>query len=164
MGTYTEFHFNVELRKDTPYEVYRILEYMTGQLGEGGFTLPDIDLFQNKESRWRFMLNTDSYYYPSKTKSTIFKDDQFGCPYLNIKCNFKNYEDEIEKFLAWICPYVVADDAQYLGHIAQPECDPMFIFYEAVPYNCRECSVTLQSFGSGIQRNEDIALNSGAGI
>ena len=61
MGMYTEFHFNVELKKDVPTEVTTTLEFMLVSLrGKSAlnFETPDHDLFGSE--RWHYMLLSNS--------------------------------------------------------------------------------------------------------
>lgn len=104
MGMYTELDFNSELRKDTPEQVIDTLKYMVGDVEEKPKYLPDHELFSKK--RWEYMLRMDSYYFDADTKSTLRFDDISDTYYLNIRCNLKNYDDEIESFIDWIMPYV----------------------------------------------------------
>lgn len=115
MGMYTEFHFNVELKKDTPLEVLRILRFMTGQesFSSEELSLPDHYLFTL--DRWKYMLRTDSYYFPAQTFSKLYLDKSFNTYYLNIRCNLKNYNQEIQHFIDWIKPYLQADEGDFLG-------------------------------------------------
>jgi hypothetical protein len=101
MGMYTELVCAFELKENTPNQIINTLEYMTGQLDEIE-NIPSHELF--KCERWRFMLQSDSYYFDGDTHSTIRKD-LFGSWYVTIRCNLKNYDNEIEKFIDWIKPY-----------------------------------------------------------
>ena len=111
MGMYTELHYNAELRADVPSDVVDILKLMLGEAAEGPET-PDHPLFG--ETRWRFMLQCDSYYFDADTHSTLRKDRQGGL-YLCVRCNLKNYDDEIEKFCDWIRPYINKQEGGFLG-------------------------------------------------
>lgn len=126
MGMYTEFHFNAELEGIPPHEVMSILTWMIGANNEEPKELPDHPLF--KTSRWAQMLRSDSFYFDACTHSTI-KDDQ-GL-YLCIRCNLKNYEDEIEKFIDWVMPYLNKQEGDFLGFHRYEETEtPELIFYK----------------------------------
>ena len=47
-----------------------------------------------------------------------------------MRCDLKNYENEIEDFLAWIKPHLDASEGEYLGHTRYEE-DPLptFLIY-----------------------------------
>lgn len=102
MGMYTEFHYNVQLVKDCPDSVFAILRYMLAE-GKKPDALPDHDLF--KTSRWESMFSSDSYYFATDTLSTLRRDES-GDWFLCVRCNVKNYDSEIEKFINWFAPYV----------------------------------------------------------
>lgn len=104
MGMYTELHYNVELSKDVPEDVINILKFMVGDSEDEPSTLPNHPLFG--DTRWRFMLRCDSYYFNADTHSTLRLDGISHSYYLCIRCNLKNYNDEIELFIDWIDPYL----------------------------------------------------------
>jgi len=114
MGMYTELHFNCELPKDTPPSVLAVLRYMLREQGDRDVpTLPDHPLFQT--SRWAVMLGCDSYYFSADTHSTLRFDECGDSYYLCIRTNLKNYDNEIEKFVDWISPYIDGFDGDFLG-------------------------------------------------
>ena len=61
------------------------------------------------------MLNSDSYYFAADTHSTLRYDNIGQCYYLCIRCNLKNYSNEIEKFVDWVMPYIRAYEEDFLG-------------------------------------------------
>lgn len=131
MGMYTELHFNSELKKDVPSEVVEILKYMVGDLEEEPSKLPDHDLF--KDTRWRFMLRTDSYYFDADTHSTLRYDSIGESYYLCIRTNLKNYDSEIEHFIDWVMPYLNKYDKKFLGFYRYEENEkPTLIYYKPV--------------------------------
>jgi hypothetical protein len=106
MGMFTEFILNVELKKDVPKDILDILKYMIDN------SLPKPQLSNHalfETDRWRFMLQSDSHYFDSDAHSTLRYDENSNSYYLNIKCNLKNYNEEIEKFINWIQDYVFTD-------------------------------------------------------
>ena len=103
MGMYTELHFNAELKKNIPLEVLGTLNFMLGQAPQPAL-LPDHPLFETEY--WQFMLQKDSYYFDADTHSTMRYDSTGECYYLCIRCNLKNYHQEVEKFVDWIMPYL----------------------------------------------------------
>lgn len=111
MGMYTEFHFNSELKADTPDNVIKTLQVMLGE--EIGVKLPEHPLFG--DTRWRFMLICDSYYFDADTYSTLRYDDIARAYFLCIRSNFKNYSDEIKLFIDWITPYLDKEPGEFLG-------------------------------------------------
>ena len=125
MGMYTEFHFNTELKTDTPTEVLDILRFMVGDVEEESPT-PDAPLFST--DRWRYMLRTDSCYFSADTHSTLRHDRQGGW-YLCIRCNLKNYCGEIEKFVEWIRPYLDKVPGEFLGFYRYEESETPTLVY-----------------------------------
>lgn len=129
MGMYTELHFNAELRKDVPSDVLAILNYML-EAGPGAPPppLPEHALF--KTQRWPVMLRTDSYYFAADTHSTLRHDEIGECYYLCIRCNLKNYDEEIEKFVDWIDPYLEAFEGDFLGFSRYEETETPTLIYK----------------------------------
>lgn len=109
MGMYTEFHFNAEVQDDD--DVLAVLRYMVDD-GPEPAPLPNHLLFST--GRWRRMLRGDSYYFDADTHSTLRADYQGG-QYLCIRCNLKNYDGEIEKFIDWITPHLKKHEGDFLG-------------------------------------------------
>jgi hypothetical protein len=106
MGMYTELVLAIELKSSIEPQVIKILSYMVGDNEVEPVILPDHPLF--KTPRWSFMLEGDSYYFDGVTNSILKEDNLFPeqpTYYLTIRCNLKNYDDEIDKFLDWIKPY-----------------------------------------------------------
>lgn len=125
MGMYTEFYFNARLKEDVPLEVVNTLNYMLG--GEKALDLPDHELF--KTARWDFMLRCDSYCFDADTHSTLRFDDIGNQYSLCIRCNFKNYDDEIEKFISWVKPYLDKYEGEFLGFYRYEECEQPTLVY-----------------------------------
>lgn len=129
MGMYTELHFNSELRGNVPDGIVAVLKYMLGDIKEEP-SLPDHELFATK--RWRVMLRMDSYYFDADTHSTLRYDDISNNYYLCVRSNLKNYDQEIEKFVDWIIPYLDKYDGDFLGFRRYEETeDPTLIYMKA---------------------------------
>ena len=125
MGMYTEFHYNAELKRDIPDDVRAVLDFMVGNRDDEPAT-PDHPLFG--DTRWRFMLRCDSYYFDADTNSTL-RDDRQGGAYLCIRCNLKSYGDEIKKFCEWVRPYIDKYEGEFLGFSRYEETEtPTLIF------------------------------------
>lgn len=112
MGMYTELHYNAELVSDVPESVLAVLRYMLGMRNNAP-ELPDHPLFRT--SRWHIMLTCDSYYFAADTHSTLRWDEIGDCWYLCVRSNLKNYDQEIERFIEWVDPYVEAGEGEFLG-------------------------------------------------
>lgn len=120
MGDYTALHLAVELRRDTPEEVIQLLKYMTGQSDNWG-PLPDVvpctePLF--KAARWNIMLRAGSAYHPfSGSQGNGIAQPLPGNDYeLTVLSSFKCYDGEIEKFVAFIRPYIHPCNFNWIGY------------------------------------------------
>ena len=87
---------------------------MVGEDVDKPTALPKHPLFEG-DTRWTWMLRSDSYYFAGDTHSTIRFDDIGKCFYLCIRCNLKNYDEEIEHFINWIMPYLAHQPGDFLG-------------------------------------------------
>lgn len=125
MGMYTALHFNADLKLDVPAEVLATLRYMvSGE--EKPASLPNHPLFG--DTPWSWMLQGDSFYFRAQTRSEVVKYPVLGHG-LSITCNFKNYSDELAKFLDWIMPYVGEEPGHWLGyHMYEEDKQPTLIF------------------------------------
>lgn len=125
MGMYTELNLGVALKEDVPSNVIDILKYMLSDSETEPAELPDHPLF--KATRWNFMLVSDSYYFDGQTDSSLTYDDISNQYYLNVRCNLKNYDHEIGKFMDFIQPYL--DTLGFLGYTRYEEFnDPTLIY------------------------------------
>ncbi len=128
MGTYTELNIGIELKKDIPNSIIEVLKIMTSLDDIDITEVPDHPLF--KTESWERMLMCESYYFDAKSVLRFEYDAISKTHFLTVICNLKNYDNEIQKFLDWICPYINTQD--YIGHIRQEEdlyptllyCDP----------------------------------------
>ena len=127
MGIYTELHFNARLKEISP-EILMTLKYMIGEIDTPPLILPDHKLFTN-DTRWRYMLQTDSSSFDADTHSTLKFNLIDNSLYLCIRSNFKNYNNEIPLFLEWIMPYLDKIQGDFLGFFRHEKCDiPILIF------------------------------------
>lgn len=121
MGEFTNLHFSCELRHDTDSDVIKALQYMTGL--SKLYAVPDEALCEC--ARWKHFLRGDSYYSyaPPVAKLTQEKRGHKNSDswYFAVICSFKNYDNELEKFLAWLDPYVsVHSNSFMLGYVLKP--------------------------------------------
>lgn len=101
---YTELVLAIELKKKVPPAVIEILDFMVHSWNKEP---PEIKISHPlfKTEHWTIMLACDSYYFPGRSQS-IFEYDGISQSYfLTVRSNFKNYGDEIRKFLHWMAPY-----------------------------------------------------------
>lgn len=125
MGMYTELVLGVELSSEPT--VIDTLKLMLDGDEENKVVTIDHPLFST--SRWAYMLLCDSFYFDGQTDSKLVYDENSKSYYLNVRCNLKNYDNEIEKFLDWLCPYIKTEG--FLGY-SRYECDadPTLIYKE----------------------------------
>ena len=115
MGMYTKLHCNIKIDREAE-ECIEILKYMLGKTKTINFEVPKHSLFKAETQRWKFMLNSSSYYFTGTSNSELIKDDISGYV-LHCDCDFKNYEGEIESFLDWISKYAnYSDYYEYIGY------------------------------------------------
>ena len=114
MGTYTELNCAFSLYKDTPQHIVDTLRYMTGQSATEPDKLPSHPLFG--DTGWNGMLRGSSSYFDGDTHSTVRLDETDGKYHVTIRCNFKNYDGEIENFMNWITPHIQALPGDFIGY------------------------------------------------
>jgi hypothetical protein len=129
MGMYTEFHFNSKLQEEVPQEVIHILYYMlSSEVEDAVPVVPEHPLFDT--TRWPVMLRMSSYYFDADTNSTLRFDDIAEQYYICIRCNLKNYDSEIEKFIDWIDPYLDKYEGEFLGFYRYEETEVPTLIYK----------------------------------
>lgn len=115
MGMYTELYLRCELRQETPKDVISLLREMV----MGDHEVPDTTPFGDGRRPW--MLRSCSHYHFPFAKSSMDYIDLFDSWYLFVRCDLKNYDDEIGDFLRWVAPYINAYEGDYLGHTRYEE-------------------------------------------
>lgn len=107
MGLYTELKLGVELDREAK-DVLNILRKMVkGE--ELPDHLPEHPLF--KTDRLHIIFHGCSAYFASAPYAQIV--DEYGITTLTTSFNLKNYNQEIEKLLDWLCPYI--ETQGYIG-------------------------------------------------
>lgn len=124
MGMYTELVLGVEIQDNM--KVIQTLNYML----DNTEYKPKWEHELFKADRWEWMLRSDSYYFDGQTDSKLFVDNLYEDKpmyFLNVRCNLKNYDNEIKKFLDWLEPFIITDG--FLGYYRYEECeDPTLIY------------------------------------
>lgn len=127
MGMYTEFHFNSELKEDTPSEVINLLKWLLWDADQPE-PLPVHPFFEC--DRRRNIFTGDSYYFDAQTYSILEYDSVSESYFLCVRSNLKNYDSEIQKFCDWIRPYLNKTDGDFLGFSRYEETGtPTLIYY-----------------------------------
>lgn len=100
MGMYTELIFGARLKKLTQLEI-DALKWMCGNI-EKPKKLHNHEFFECYKSDYLFNFCSCYFLEISKPIFKFFDGDWF----LTTRSNLKNYENEIEKFLDWIKPFI----------------------------------------------------------
>ena len=144
MGMYTEIFINVNLKKETPKDVIKVLKAICHVLPsqECTETLADYPV------RWECLFSDMSYYTPSTF-----------CRYLNYdkiaerwsllgKGDIKNYSGEIEEFFEWITPHIDAYPGDFIGYSRyEEELNPKLYF---MPNTETEAALEREEAPSGV--------------
>lgn len=126
MGMYTELFLQVQLNGDTPKDVINTLLYMGDEYsGEEEIEQP----FEG--SRWDFMFKCNSHYHFPLSIFKLTYLDYVNEYLLFVRCDFKNYENEVGNFLDWVAPWVEDTYGHYAGHyIYEGDKEPTRIIFQ----------------------------------
>lgn len=127
MGMYTELNIAVAVKVDL--NTLQVLEGMTGQSEFNGIEPPDpIGVG---------MLRSDSFYFDHTADSSLVNkktwEEEDGTQdvyerILNVRCDLKNYRDEIENFLDWVRGF--ATTRGFIGYMRYEEEEhPTLIYF-----------------------------------
>lgn len=124
MGMYTELVMSCRIKDDPT--IINILKYMIGEEIDKPI-LPAHSLF--KTDRWNFMLQCSSYYFVPDVVH-LLKYDEIGkyWSFIN-RSDFKNYDDEINKFIDWITPNLEDTFGTMIGYSRYEEDKEPIIYY-----------------------------------
>ena len=122
---YTEIYINVDLKKETPDDVIRVLEAICCML-------PDQEcdeVLVDYPDRWSCLFSNMSYYTPSTSSRFLKCDGITGRWSLLGKGDIKNYAGEIQKFFEWIIPWIDACPGDFIGYSRYEEnLQPTLVF------------------------------------
>lgn len=124
MGMYTELFICCRVKNDE--NVINILKYMLKDKNSTKPELPDHELF--KTDRWEFMLIGSSYYFVPETVHCLTWNKIGNYWSFINRSDFKNYDEEIAKFINWITPYV-EDGDEMIGYSRYEEDREPIIYY-----------------------------------
>jgi hypothetical protein len=128
MGMYTELVLSTQIKDDPA--VVEIIKFMGGDgqvTPNPTFELPDHPFF--KADRWKHMLRSASYYFTPMTAFRFERDDIAKSWSLIVRCDLKNYDDEIEKFIDWLSPHLDDHHGQMIGYSRYEESREPTILY-----------------------------------
>ena len=122
MGMYTEFFFRAELTENQQAEQAVDMLRNAPRLGTTEFEHPFFHC-----PRWTMLLFGGSAYHP--TRGFDCRREENEGPVLFIHSSFKNYDDEIVKFLDWIDPLVAEPQGTFLGYsLYENDCKPTLYY------------------------------------
>jgi len=107
MGMYTTLNVNIKLKDNTSDSMKFFINDLMQNHGEGIEEVrSNLSHLFFHDSRMRFL----GYGYHSDDSDT---SPSYEFPYLNIRCEVKNYDMVLEKFLDWITPCVETIEGTY---------------------------------------------------
>lgn len=124
MGMYTELVISTRV-KDSP-DIATILKFMLTHVGKPEI-LPNHPLFET--DRWQFMLTMCSHYFVPRAMHLFEFDDiaKYWC--FISRSDFKNYDNEIEKFIDWISPHLEVEPGEMIGYYRYEESSEPTVIY-----------------------------------
>ena len=125
MAMYTEIYINVDLKKETPDDVIRVLKAMCYMLPNQECT----EVLVDYPDRWGSLFSNMSYYTPSTNCRFLEYDDITKRWSLLGKGDIKNYENEIEKFFEWIMPWIDASPGEFIGYSRYEDNDKPKLYF-----------------------------------
>jgi len=112
MGYYTELKLSVQLNREAPLDVLENLA--DGSMWEiiTGSEIPSIHSVQDTPN-----LPIDHEFGKTHRWTQIFHGAKFNKARktLKIECDIKAYEDDYEKLVDWLKPYIISGRAKYKG-------------------------------------------------
>lgn len=131
MGMYTELVLSCRIKND-PVAV-EVLKFMCGKMGSDDalpLNLPEHPLFAT--TRWCRMFHSASYYFVPHSVAVFKQDAEIHTARewsLIVRCDLKNYDNEIEKVIDWLQPYLAAMSGEMIGYHRYEESDHPTIIY-----------------------------------
>lgn len=106
MGLYTELIFGASIKADNlPEEVLNVLKFLFGESEQMPVKLSNHEFF--KCSRWDLITSCSSYYFAVRNTHRNISYDKISNTWnCSSRANLKNYDNEIDKFLDWIKPWI----------------------------------------------------------
>lgn len=121
MGDYTKANLILPIKKDADRNTIGIISSLfcgdeLSDLEEKNLIIPEHPFFEKGNRIW-FPNSGGSYYFTGTVNSRIRYDDLGTyAMVLHIDTDFKNYGDEIDRFLDWVKPYLDIKGTAFLGY------------------------------------------------
>ncbi len=128
MGMYTELVMATRIKAES--EAVQILQHLIND-AEAPENLPVHPLFATP--RWRMLFSCNSYFFVPRSIAKFEYDDIGGYWCLISRADLKNYDQEIEKFIDWIGPYLVNQCGEMIGYSRYEETREPTIYYAPSP-------------------------------
>lgn len=117
-------------------EVVNVLKFMVDSETYPEPAHPSHPFFQT--SRWSWMFRSNSFYFVPRSIQLFERDDISNNWVLIVRCDLKNYENEIEKFIDWITPYVDMGPDQMFAYSRYEETKEPTIYYTGGRYDATD--------------------------
>ena len=120
MGMYTEILLTCDLVEDTRKDIVNWLSAMIDYnsiLEDVGEKAPN----EMTSTRFRNGLLGGSYYFYGQPMMEFDYDDISKTHHLTVLTNIKNYENDIERFINMLTPYIKAWEGDMLGYVRYEE-------------------------------------------
>jgi len=109
MGMYTELNLKVAIENDSI-----VVDVLKDLCKYGSSTVKNrLNHPFFKTTRCNLIGKCGSYYFDGQPYIQFRYDKIANCWFLTTCFNLKNYDQEIEKFLDWLCPYILTEG--YIG-------------------------------------------------
>jgi hypothetical protein len=125
---YTKFHVHLRFKETTPAEVIGVMRWLIERPQLEPPNYPEHLQFM-EHGRIKWMLHHASYYHCIRPATEFWFDDITKQWILNATCDFRNYDDDIDTFMAFVFPHV--DKRGFAGYkIYEEDTHPTLIYLE----------------------------------
>lgn len=129
MGMYTELYLGVELIANLPMGLKNWLFANNASEKKSIEEIRELCTDDELKASRLSTLHGDSYYFDAQQHYSFIYDAISKAHYLTMGLNIKNYDDEINKFLKLIEPYI--SSLGHIGHARYEEHDfPTILIYD----------------------------------
>ena len=122
MGMYTELVFGARLKEDTPKHIIEMLKVIFQQQERLSRKYEDQE--NNFPNIGKIPFGGSYYFAVQHSLSRLSYDNISKDWTVCIRCNIKNYNNEIQNFIEWITPYIAEGSGQngdFLGYTLYEE-------------------------------------------